>query len=66
MVVGFVTGLVSLQIKKRMKRSIRTTEEKNRIIGMFGQHVSPAVVNKLLDQKGELKQRNTLCLHDVP
>jgi adenylate cyclase len=37
-----------------MKRTIRTAEEKNRIIGMFGQHVSPAVVNKLLDQKGEL------------
>jgi adenylate cyclase len=54
MVVGFVTGMVSIQVKKRMKRSIRTTEEKNRIISMFGQHVSPEVVNKLLNQKGEL------------
>jgi adenylate cyclase len=54
MAVGFVTGLVSLQIKKRMKRSLLATEEKNRVIGMFGQHVSPAVVNKLLEQRGEL------------
>lgn len=54
MLVGFVTGLVSLQIKKRMKRVQNTMEEKNRIIGMFGQHVSPAVVGKLLEQKGEL------------
>lgn len=54
MLVGLVTGLVSLQIKKRMKRSRKTMEEKNRIISMFGQHVSPAVVGKLLDQKGEL------------
>jgi adenylate cyclase len=52
--VGLVTGLVSQQIKKRMKRSIKTAEEKNRIINMFGQHVSPEVVNKLLRQKGEL------------
>lgn len=54
MVVGLVTGMVSIQIKKRMKRSLKATEEKNRILGMFGQHVSPAVVNKLLGQKGEL------------
>lgn len=54
MLVGLVTGLVSIQVKKRMRRSIKSTEEKNRIIGMFGQHVSPAVVNKLLDQKGDL------------
>ena len=52
--VGLVTGLVSQQIKKRMKRSLKTAEEKNRIINMFGQHVSPEVVNKLLLQKGEL------------
>jgi adenylate cyclase len=54
MLVGLVTGLVSLQIKSKMKRSIKTIEEKNRIVSMFGQHVSPEVVNKLLDQKGEL------------
>ena len=54
MVVGFVTGMVSVQIKKKMKRSLQTSEEKNRILGMFGQHVSPAVVNKLLDQQGDL------------
>lgn len=54
MLVGLVTGMVSLSIKKKMKSSIRIAEEKNRIVGMFGQHVSPEVVNKLLDQKGEL------------
>jgi adenylate cyclase len=54
MLVGLVTGLVSLQIKKRMKRTQNALFEKNRIINIFGQHVSPAVVNKLLDQKGEL------------
>jgi adenylate cyclase len=54
MLVGLVTGLVSNQIKKRMKRTQKALFEKNRIINIFGQHVSPAVVNKLLDQKGEL------------
>ncbi|MBN1497872.1 MAG: adenylate/guanylate cyclase domain-containing protein [Spirochaetes bacterium] len=52
--VGFVTGLVSLQIKKRIKRAQKTTQEKNKIVNMFGQHVSPAVAGKLLEQKGEL------------
>jgi adenylate cyclase len=54
MLVGLVTGLVSLQIKSKMKNSLKNIDEKNRIISIFGQHVSPEVVNKLLDQKGEL------------
>lgn len=52
--VGIVTGVVSIQIKKRIKRSIRTIDEKNQLINMFGQHVSPAVVDKLIRYRGEL------------
>ncbi len=41
----------------------RTNEERNRIMGVFGQHVSPEVVNKLLsqniDQAGEMRN---VCL----
>lgn len=63
MVVGLVTGLVSIQIKKRMKKTIKASEEKNRIIGMFGQHVSPAVVNKLLSQKGDMgSETHYVCM----
>jgi adenylate cyclase len=53
--VGLVTGLVSIQIKKRIVRSFQTVEEKNQVINIFGQHLSPIVVDKLIQQKGELR-----------
>lgn len=41
----------------------RANEERNRVLGVFGQHVSPEVVNKLLsqnvDQDGEMRK---VCL----
>jgi adenylate cyclase len=52
--VGFVTGIVSLQIKKRIQRSLQTINEKNQVINLFGQHISPIVVDKLIRNKGEL------------
>jgi adenylate cyclase len=52
--VGFVTGIVSIEIRKRIRRTLRTVDEKNQIINIFGQHVSPIVVDKLIRQKGEL------------
>ncbi|HEY9840983.1 MAG: adenylate/guanylate cyclase domain-containing protein, partial [Candidatus Sericytochromatia bacterium] len=33
---------------------LASQEEKNRVVSMFGQHVSPEVVNKLLSQPAEL------------
>ncbi len=50
LVVGSVTAFVAYQIKKRIFNSYRTTEERNRIEKMFGQHVSSAVVERLLRQ----------------
>lgn len=51
---GIITGLVTLQIKKRIVRSFQDIEEKNKILGIFGQHVSTKVVDQLLKQKKEL------------
>src|SRR5262249_49657186 len=51
---GLLAGIVSLQIKRQFMRALRSVEEQNRIIGMFGQHVSPAVVERLLSQDVEL------------
>jgi adenylate cyclase len=51
---GLVAGVVSLQIKTQFLRALRSIDEQNRIIGMFGQHVSPAVVERLLSQDVEL------------
>jgi len=48
---GVVTGLVTRQIRQRIANALSEVEERNRIIGLFGQHVSPAVVERLIDQQ---------------
>jgi adenylate cyclase len=54
MLSGVAAGIVSLQIRRQFIRAMRSVEEQNRILGMFGQHVSPAVVDRLLSQEVEL------------
>ncbi|MFC1851417.1 adenylate/guanylate cyclase domain-containing protein [candidate division CSSED10-310 bacterium] len=51
---GLVTGLITLLIKRTMMEVLSSIEERNQIYNIFGQHVSPAVVDKLLQQKTEL------------
>jgi adenylate cyclase len=50
---GFVAGFVSRQIKRAVANSYRHESDKNQIRNLFGQHVSPEVVNQLLEQKDE-------------
>lgn len=56
---GLVAGFVALRIKRLIAASIAHVEERNRIVNLFGQHVSPAVVEKLLrqeiDVEGEIR-----------
>jgi adenylate cyclase len=47
---GIIAGLVAARIRAGILRSLHTAEERRRIVQMFGQHVSPAVVNQLLAQ----------------
>jgi adenylate cyclase len=51
---GFLAGVVSLQIRRQFTRALRSVEDRNRVVNMFGQHVSPAVVDQLLNQDVEL------------
>jgi adenylate cyclase len=51
---GVIAGLVSLEIKKRFVRTITLLEERTEILHVFGQHVSPEVVTRLLNQPGEI------------
>ncbi len=52
-VMGAGTGIVSMLIRDRVLRSLRSVEDRNRVVSVFGQHVSPLVVDKLLNQKTE-------------
>ncbi|MCC6994983.1 MAG: adenylate/guanylate cyclase domain-containing protein [Deltaproteobacteria bacterium] len=45
---GLAAGFVAGQIRKRVLASLALLEERNRLTSLFGQHVSPAVVDKLL------------------
>lgn len=53
-ITGVITGLVTLQLKKQIISSFHSIQERNNIANIFGQHVSPAVVEKLLHQPTEM------------
>ncbi|MBV8857563.1 MAG: adenylate/guanylate cyclase domain-containing protein [Acidobacteria bacterium] len=61
--LGFVTGLVALQIKRRILDSFKLAEERNNIVNTFGQHVSPIVVDKLLERgAGVRSEKKRVCV----
>jgi adenylate cyclase len=47
---GIIAGLVARRIRAGLVRAMCAAEERRQIVQMFGQHVSPAVVNQLLAQ----------------
>jgi adenylate cyclase len=55
---GVVTGLVTLQIRKRILSSFSLIEERNRISRTFGEYVSPEVMGKLMELKPDLRSEN--------
>ena len=56
--IGVVTGLVTLQIRKRILSSLSAIEERNRVSRTFGEYVSPEVMDKLLDLKPDLRSES--------
>jgi len=53
-IAGLVAGLLTLELKRQILHSFCTLQERNNIANIFGQHVSPAVVEKLLHQPTEM------------
>lgn len=60
---GVITAIVARRIRRRLRDSLRVLEEHHRVLGVFGQHVSPAVAEALVahgaPQHGELR---TVCI----
>ncbi|HEY2920458.1 MAG TPA: adenylate/guanylate cyclase domain-containing protein [Candidatus Binatia bacterium] len=58
-VAGLVAGLLAKQIKRQVEGSLRTVQERDRAVRIFGQYVSPQIAEKLLHQPvalgGELR-----------
>ncbi len=49
LVAGLAAGFVAREVRARFLNSMRAIEERNRLFDVFGQHVSPAVMARLLD-----------------
>lgn len=45
---GLVTGFVTMQIKRRVVRSLQTVAERDMIVDIFGQHVSREIADEIL------------------
>ena len=65
-VAGVVCGFVGAQIRRRLTALLASLGERNRVVGMFGQYVSPAVVEQLLhqpvDHQGEVRYVTVMFL----
>jgi len=59
-ITGIVTGFVTLQIKGRLFNSFQAMKERDRISRTFGEHVSPSVMEKLLEQKADLRSEKKM------
>jgi adenylate cyclase len=47
-VAGVVAGLVALRLRAKFRYAFEQAATRNRVTNLFGQHVSPAVVDRLL------------------
>jgi adenylate cyclase len=52
-VAGVVAALIAREILRQVERSLRTVQERDQAIRIFGQHVSPQIADKLLRQPME-------------
>jgi len=54
LMAGLVAGLVAREIRRQVELSLRTAQERDRAVRIFGQYVSPQIADKLLHQPVEL------------
>lgn len=68
LLAGSAAGFVAERVKRQFAASFRALQERNRVMAVFGQHVSPAVAESLLTQHSELGgdvRRVTLMFLDI-
>src|SRR6266576_1383066 len=60
---GLVAGLVSVRIRKSLIETMHSIRDRERVITLFGQHVSPKVVDRLLTQsQSEASELRNVCV----
>ncbi len=62
-VAGVSAGLVAQRLRKSFMRALESVEERARILGVFGQHVSPEVVAHLVQGEAQVAgEQRDVCV----
>lgn len=60
---GLAAGFVSQRIRVTLTETLREVQERERVLALFGQHVSPSVVNQLLSQpSSQQSEQREVCV----
>lgn len=63
LVSGVAAGFVATRLRGSFTRAIESVGERARILGVFGQHVSPEVVERLVEGKADVKsEQREVCV----
>ena len=63
LISGIAAGFVADQIKKKMLASLNSIKEKNEVIDLFGQQISPQIAESIIKKKEELSgTRKNVCV----
>lgn len=54
LVCGLLAGLIGRELARRFRNASHAVAERAHVLEVFGQHVSPAVVERLMEQAGEI------------
>jgi adenylate cyclase len=55
LVSGVAAGFVAQRLRRGFVKTFESIEERTRIVSVFGQHVSPEVVDRLLTEKADIR-----------
>lgn len=62
-ITGIAAGFVADLIRKKMRVSWKNIEEKNEVIDLFGQQISPQIVDNILKNRNELSgAKKQVCI----
>ena len=60
---GLVAGYVAISLRSQFEKSVRAVASRDRVTNLFGQHVSPAVVDRLLATRADPPSEiRTVCV----
>ena len=63
---GVVAGIVAGSLRRQFEKSVAAAAARDRVTNLFGQHVSPAVVDQLLASHERSAERDARGLRAVP